>query len=119
MGFFEDAISKTKEVFDVACQKTGEIVTTEKQKISIASLKSKREKDYAALGKLYFEMVKDADNVDDDTRNLVDAIIEKSEEINRLNEEIQNAKNKLICPYCGANIDMKSSFCNICGRKLY
>ena len=29
MGFFEDAISKTKEIFDVACQKTGEIVTTE------------------------------------------------------------------------------------------
>ena len=56
MGFFEDAISKTKEVFDVVCQKTGEIVTTEKQKISIASLKSKREKDYAALGKIYFEI---------------------------------------------------------------
>ena len=118
MGFFEDAISKTKEIFDVACQKTGEIVTTEKQKISIASLKSKREKNYAALGKIYFEMVKDNDNVDDDTRNLIDEIIEKSEEINRLNEEIQNAKNKFVCPYCGANIDMKSSFCNICGRRL-
>lgn len=118
MGFFEDAISKTKEVFNVACQKTGEIVTTEKQKFSVTSLKSKREKDFADLGRIYFDMVKDADDIDDETRNLVDAIIEKNEEIARLNDDIQNTKNKLICPYCGANIDMKSSFCNICGKKL-
>ena len=39
MGFLDDAINKTKEVFDVACQKTGEVVTTEKQKFNIASLK--------------------------------------------------------------------------------
>ena len=118
MGFFEDAISKTKEIFDVACQKTGEIVTTEKQKISIASLKSKREKDFAELGKLYFEMIKDDDDIDDYTRNLVNTINEKSEEIVRLNAEIQSAKNKRTCPYCGANIEKTSAICNICGKEL-
>ena len=118
MGYLEDAISKTKEVFDVACQKTGEFVVTEKQKFSVASLKSKREKDFAALGKIYFELVKDETEVDDDTRNLVDAIIQKSEEIERLNEEIQMLKNKRICPNCYANIDVKSSYCNICGIKI-
>ena len=96
MGFLDDAISKTKEVFDVACQKTGEVVTTEKQKFNIASLKSKREKDYADLGKIYFDIIKDENNLDDNTRNIVDAIKEKNDEIVRLNEDIQNIKNKLI-----------------------
>lgn len=118
MGFLDDAISKTKEVLDIACQKTGEVVTTEKQKFSIASLKSKREKDFADLGRLYFDLIKDSTDIDDNTRNLVDAIAEKNEEIARLNEEIQNAKNKRICLSCGANVDVNSSYCNICGKKL-
>lgn len=118
MGFLDDAITKTKEVFDVACKKTDEVVTTQKQKFSIASLESKREKDYADLGKIYFELVKKDTELSDETRNLVDAIIEKNEEIARLNEDIQNIKNKRICPKCNANIDMNSSYCNSCGEKL-
>ncbi len=118
MGFLDDAINKTKEVFDVACQKTGEVVTTEKQKFNIASLKSKREKDFADLGRIYFELVKKDNDLDDETRNLVDAIIEKNEEIARLNADIQNIKNKRVCPQCSANIDINSAFCNSCGAKL-
>lgn len=118
MGFLDDAINKTKEAFDVACKKTDEVVTVEKQKFNIASLKSKREKDYADLGKIYFELVKDSADLEDDTRNLVDAITEKNEEIARLNEDIQNVKNKRVCPNCNANIDINSSYCNNCGQKL-
>ncbi len=97
MGFLDDAITKTKEVFDVACKKTDEIVTVEKQRFNIASLKTKREKDYTELGKIYFNLIKDdCDDADVDIRNLVDSIIAKSEEIERLNEEIQNIKNQSI-----------------------
>ncbi len=118
MGFLDDAISKTKEVFDVAYKKTDEVVTVEKQKFNIASLKSKREKDYADLGRVYFELVKNDTDLDDNTRNLVDAIREKNDEIARLNQDIQNIKNKRVCPDCNANIDANSSYCNSCGKKL-
>lgn len=118
MGFLDNAINKTKEVFDVACKKTDEVVTVEKQKFNIASLRSKREKDYADLGKIYYELVKDSADISDEVRNLVDAITEKNEEIARLNEDIQSIKNKRVCPKCNANIDMNSSFCNSCGEKL-
>jgi len=118
MGFLDDAIIKTKEVFDVACKKTDEVVTTQKQKFNIASLESKCEKDYADLGRIYYKLVKDSTEIDDETRNLVDAIREKCEEITRLKADIQNAKNKRICPNCNANIDVNSVFCNNCGTKL-
>lgn len=118
MGFFDDALNKTKEVLNVAYKKTDEVVTIEKLKFSIASLKSKREKDYADLGRIYYELIKESTEIDDNTRNLVDAISEKSEEIARLNEDIQNIKNKRVCPNCNANIDVNSAFCNNCGAKL-
>ena len=103
---------------DIACQKTSEVVTTEKQKFNIAALKSKREKDYADLGRIYYELLKDNTELEDEVRNLIDAISEKNEEIARLNEDIQNIKNKRVCPYCGSNIDVNSVFCNNCGIKL-
>lgn len=119
MGILEDVIGKTKEVFDITCKKTDEVVTTQKQKFSIASLESKRRKDYAELGELYFNMVKDDPiNLPDEIRNLVDAIIEKTEEIARLNADIQSTKNKKVCPKCNANIAADSVFCSVCGEKL-
>jgi len=118
MGFLDDAINKTKEVFDVACKKTDEVVTIEKQKFNIASLKSKCEKDYADLGKIYYKLIKDSVELDDETRNLVDAITEKCEEIDRLKADIQSIKNKKVCPNCKANVEASSSFCNSCGVKL-
>lgn len=95
MGFLDDAITKTKEVFDVACKKTDEIVTVEKQRFNIASLKTKREKDYIELGKIYFNMIKDDyEDADEEVRNFVCEIIQKNEEIERLTEEIQNIKSQ-------------------------
>ena len=84
----------------------------------MASLKTKREKDYTALGKIYYEFVKDNEDVPEGVKELVDSIKEKSLEIDRLASEIQGAKNRRVCKICGANIDKNSIYCNICGAKL-
>ena len=94
MGFLDDAIIKTKEVLDVACKKTDEIVTVEKQKFNIASLKSKREKVFANLGKIYFEKIKEnPEDQSEEVCSLVDDICNKNDEIARLNDEIDKIKN--------------------------
>ena len=117
MEFFDDAVNKTKEVFQTVSKKTGEVITTEKQKFDMASLKAKCEKDYTALGKIYFEFVKDDEGAPEGVKELVAAIMEKNLEIDRLAAEIQNSKNRRICSNCGANIDKNSIYCNICGAK--
>ena len=118
MGFLEDAVGKTKEVFDIACKKTDEILTLEKQKFTLASLKSKREKDFAALGRIYFELIKDDEDADEDVLNLVDEICDKSQEIEQLEAEIRYAKYQRVCHECGSSVDANSAFCNKCGAKL-
>ena len=118
MSFIDDAINKTKEVFDVACKKSDDVVRTQKQNFIISSLESMREKDFADLGRIYFELAKNSTDLTNEARNLVDAISEKNAEIARLNQDIQNTKNKRICPNCNANIDVNSVYCNNCGAKL-
>ena len=118
MEFFDDAVNKTKEVFETVSKKTSEVIATEKQKFDLSSLKSKREKDYTALGKVYFEIIKDDENAPEYVKETVENIKAKSAEIDRLTAEIQNAKNRRICPACGAFIDKNSIYCNICGAKI-
>ncbi len=119
MDFFDDMLSKAKDAIDVASKKTGEVVNAQKQKFDIASLESKRAKDFAVLGEIYYNKIKDGEASDENISELVLSIKEKSDKIDKLKAEINNAKNKRICPKCGSAIDQISNYCNACGEKLF
>ncbi len=118
MDFVDKAVSKAKEVFDVASQKTGEVVAVEKQKFDIATLKSKREKDYCKLGKLCYEAMKEDGEQSDEIKSLIADITEKSKEIDEMYEDLLKIKNKTVCFNCGASVSKGSAYCNNCGAKL-
>ena len=88
MDFFDNAVSKAKDVFDVACKKTEEVVTTGKQKLDIATLENKITKDFEALGRIYFEQIKDKDDLDYKTANLKAAVLDKQDKIAKIKEEM-------------------------------
>ena len=119
MDFFDDMVNKAKEAIDVASKKTGEVVNTQKQKFDVASLESKRAKDFAVLGEIYYNKIKDGEAADENISELVLSIKEKSEKIEKLKAEVNSAKNKRICPKCGAAIEQTSNYCNACGEKLF
>ena len=52
MGFFEDAVVKAKEYYDVAAKKTGEVVSIQKLKFKASQVNSKLSKDFF-LGRIY------------------------------------------------------------------
>ena len=118
MDLFDNAINKAKEVFDVAYKKTNDVVTTQKQKFDVASIESKRNKDYIRLGEIYYNMIKDTETENTEVNDLVKSITEKNEKIKELKQEINSAKNKRVCPVCNANIDENAVFCSACGTKL-
>lgn len=118
MDFLDNAIVKAKEAIDVVSKKTEVIVTTEKQKFDVSSLKSKLQKDYAKLGKYYFETVLADGEADENVKETVEAIKEKLNAIEKLNAEILAAKSKRLCPVCSSAIPENAKFCNNCGEKL-
>ena len=118
MSFLDDAISKTKEVFDVACKKTDEVVSHEKSRINIIALKTKCEKDYAKLGELYYKLLKGKEDISKEEKELVEAIDLKRQEINRLQAELDEKYYDLICPKCQKRISSSSIFCPACGEKI-
>lgn len=118
MEFLDNAIVKTKEAFDVARKKTGEVVNTKKLEFDLASLRSKQEKDFTALGRICFDLYKNDEGATDEVKALVSAIAEKNKKIEELNTVIVASKNKRLCPNCGASVDKNAVFCSSCGEKI-
>ena len=114
--FLDTAIDKAKEVFDVACKKTGEAVSVSKQRFDIASMEAKREKAYAKLGKACYKEMKDTDNAE--LAGIIFVIDKMTKNIDESRAALAEMRNKRICPSCGQPIEKISVFCNFCGEKL-
>ncbi len=118
MDFFDNALDKAKEAIDIVSKKTGEVVTAQKQKFDIASLENKKAKDFEKLGEIYFALIKDAEIEDAETKKLVEAIIDKENQIFQLKDELNAVRYQRICPNCQANISKTAVYCSSCGAKL-
>lgn len=118
MDFLDNAVNKAKEAIDIACKKTEEVVTVQKQRFDVATVENKLNKDFEKLGKLYFNTLKDTEPENMEIKALVAEIKEKYAKIKDLRDEINAAKNKRVCPNCAASIEKDSVFCSACGTKL-
>ena len=88
MEFFENAVNRAKDVFEVVVSKTGEAVTTGRQKLDIATLENRLSKDFERLGRAYYETIKDSEDVAVEFANIKTSIVEKQTEIAKIKEEM-------------------------------
>ena len=89
MDFFDEAVGKAKDIFDVARKKTGDAVNTGKLKLEIATIETKMAKDFETLGKIYFESIKDSEDLDSATAKIRDLIAEKQNKIEAIKVELE------------------------------
>ena len=94
MDFFDNALNKAKDAFDIAVRKSDEVVTVQKLKFEVASIKKKRSDDLEKLGIIYFKMLSNSEIEDDETRALVESVKEKNLKIKELRADIEEAKEK-------------------------
>lgn len=118
MEIFENAMDKARETMDVATAKANEVITVQKQKFEIATLKTKRNKDFELLGKLYFKKLKGVDTDDEAIELVVNEITDKTREIKRLRAEIDAVKNGIKCPECDSLLEEDAEICPVCGAKI-
>ena len=118
MDSFDKTVEKAKEIFNTACQKTGEVVNIQKLKIELATLQSKLNKAYALLGEIEYKKIKDTDLEDTAVKVAVAEIKGLLQEVENLRDEIDNLQGKRTCTNCGARVEKDASFCKICGANL-
>lgn len=118
MGKLDEFVNKAKETVDVACKKTGKLVNTGRNKLKIAAVKNAADKDFADLGRIFYRELKDSTENSDEVKRIIEDIKAKESEIEMLEIEVAESKNKIICPNCRALNAENSVFCNNCGAKI-
>jgi rubrerythrin len=115
----DNILSKAKEVFETAYKKADGVVSTQKQKFDISSMESKLNKDFENLGRLCYDMIANGtEDAKEKLNPLIEEITAKNNQIEEMKKEVLKAKNKKLCPKCGAAVDKNAVFCNLCGVKL-
>ena len=74
------------------------------------------EKQYAQIGKLYYEDHKE--EADGAYGQQMQAIAEAFAAIDHMKEEVLKIKGARQCPQCGATVPEDTEFCGKCGAKL-
>ena len=118
MATFEDAVVKTKEYFDLACQKTEEFVDVQKLKYEAAKVRSAVKKDYETGGRMHYDEIKKGRDNADVIKVIIDDIDDKNALLSQIEDKIREAKGGNCCDGCGTQNSDDSDYCRKCGKKL-
>ena len=118
MSFLDDVINTTKSAAATAGKKTDEAVRFTKLKIKESQTTGDIKAHFEKLGQLAYEMKK-SENSDvmlfEAEVEEIDKLYEKLSEINLLLDDL---RQEVTCPKCGAKTKSDNAFCPKCGEKL-
>ncbi len=118
MGMFEDVVVNTKSVVNVVGKKAGQIVDISKLRISAADLNNDISKRFEILGRMAYDAKKTGNESNDTVNECIAAIDDLYEQLDAVNDQLTQLKNKTVCKSCGAENPQGASFCNRCGSKF-
>lgn len=107
----DSLISAGKEVESMA----KDVSAVAKIKMDIHNKEVFLEKQYALLGKAFYNAHKDEDV---EEKNYFPSIVEAEADLVRLNEELLAAQGAVACPACGSKQPADKGFCSDCGAAL-
>ena len=117
MGFFEETITKAKEIAAKTGEVAEDVIEVQKLRLKLANKKNEIRKNYELLGQcVYNEKVNNDDNAEAISA-LVDALRDQKNEIDELTKELALSKGGKLCS-CGEVNTESAQFCNKCGKEF-
>lgn len=96
MDFCEQVLYTVKKTAEAACDKSNQLIEIAKIKYAITTTRNELDKLYNTLGRLCYKA-----SCGEEASETADAVIknisEKREELRRLKDELEAAKNKNVC----------------------
>lgn len=114
----DDIFDKAKSAVNVAAKKTEEVVEVSRLKFESAKLNNELAGVYEKLGHAVYEAKKGNYKNDDLVESLCEDIDTLLADLDRINNDIADKKNQVICPTCGASNVKESIYCSKCGTKV-
>lgn len=116
MEFFKGIGNKISKTGQDAIKKTKELADTSKLNSEISQEEKRISKICETLGRQYYDKYKNDEN--NEFEEYIVQISEAFEKIEKYEQEIKYIKGKITCPNCGADMDVNTVFCSMCGSKM-
>lgn len=119
MDFFDKLGQKASEAYKVTADKTGKLAKEAKLKMKMNELKSQINEIYIEIGKeVYEHHIREKDyDIKNDLEEHCTKIDVISDEIESMQKECLELKDKRQCKNCYAKIEINVKFCPNCGAK--
>ncbi len=118
MSFLDDVVNTGKNVVSTAGTKGKDAVNFSKFKLRVSQLRSDIKVKYAKLGEIAYGAVKSGEKNDEEFDKLVAEIDAAYAEINDIQKQVDELRNVVACPSCGAKTSKENFYCPKCGTKL-
>ena len=115
MGFFEETITKAKELATKTGEVAEDVIATQKLKLKHISVKNELRKNFELLGQYVYNEKENNDDNGEAISALIEVIKAQKNEINELAKEIALSKGGKLCD-CGETNDGASQYCKKCGK---
>ena len=120
MDFFDKLGKKASEAYKFTADKTGKLAKETKLKFKMSELKSQIEDLYVEIGKKVYEkhIREEEICIKKDLEEQCTKIDVLAQEIESLQNETLELKDKKQCPKCYKEVDKDDNYCKNCGEKL-
>lgn len=118
MSVLDDIISTGKNVVTTAGKKTDEAVRFSKLKIRESQVNSDIKAKFEKLGSLVYSMEKSGEKDPEAYRALITELDSCYAELSEIDDKMNELKNEVVCPKCGAKTKNENLYCPKCGEKL-
>lgn len=118
MSFLDDVINTGKNVVSTAGTKGKEAVNFSKLKIRVSQIHGEVKTKFEKLGEKIYEMAKSGEKDNEAFDNMIAEIDGLYAELSDIEKQVDDLKNVVTCPKCGAKTSKENAFCPKCGGKL-
>lgn len=118
MAIWEDISKNVKTAASAAVSKTEELGNIAKLKLAVSKSKSKLEKCYAKIGRLYYDFHKNGRDTSDELAALLSEADSIRADVKKLTDKLADLQKSAPCPQCAYRVPAEFGFCPKCGAKI-
>ena len=118
MGFFDDVINTGKNVVSSAGKKTDSAVRLSKLKVKSTQINNDIRTRYEKLGEFVYQSAKSGEKNEEELNEHLSGLNNCYTELEEISKQIDELRNIVTCPSCGAKHKDDDTFCSKCGAKL-
>lgn len=118
MSIFDDVVVNARSAADVIGKKATKLADSTKLTILAADLKAEIAKKSEILGRVVYVSRVSGKSYEKSISELIETITDLKEQLEAVETQLADAKNRKKCPVCGMTNSRTAVFCNRCGEKI-